>query len=93
MDIALMAQGWASKSLPEAGQRPEGASVAPLLDAIVTNVPPPAGDPAAPFALLVAMVEHDSFVGPVATGRIAAGTVRAGDALKVLHHTGAFLTR
>ncbi|CAL8470047.1 g9589 [Coccomyxa elongata] len=82
-------EGWASKSLPEQGSKPEGASVAPLLDAIVEHVPPPAGDPAAPFAMLVAMVEHDSFLGPIATGRVAAGTARTGDRVRVLHHTGA----
>lgn len=84
----MSGQGWACTSLPKAGQRPPNASVAPLLDAIVANVPPPVGDPAAAFAMLVAMVEHDAFLGPVATGRIAAGTARTGDAVKVLHHTG-----
>lgn len=63
--------------------------MAPLLDAIVEHVPPPAGDPAAPFAMLVAMVEHDSFLGSIATGRIAAGTASTGDRVRVLHHTGA----
>ena len=68
--------------------KPDGASVAPLLDAIVEHVPPPAGDTAAPFAMLVAMVEHDAFLGPIATGRVAAGTARVGDHVRVLHHTG-----
>lgn len=81
-------QGWATTSLPEQGIKPEGASVAPLLDAIVKHVPPPAGDMAAPFAMLVAMVEHDAFLGPIATGRVAAGTARVGDRVRVLHHTG-----
>ena len=85
-------QGWASTSLPPPGQRPADASVAPLLDAIVARVPPPAGDPASPFALLVAMVEHDAFLGPVATGRIASGTASVGDRVRVLHHSGALLT-
>ena len=82
-------QGWAATALPEPGQRPEGASVAPLLDAIAARVPPPGGDPSAPFALLVAMVEHDAFLGPVATGRVAAGTAAVGDRVRVLHHAGA----
>lgn len=82
-------QGWAATALPEPGQRPEGASVAPLLDAIAARVPPPGGDPSAPFALLVAMVEHDAFLGPVATGRVAAGTAAVGARVRVLHHAGA----
>ncbi|KAK9916112.1 hypothetical protein WJX75_008777 [Coccomyxa subellipsoidea] len=81
-------EGWATTSYPVNG-KPEGASVAPLLDAIVQHVPPPAGDTAAPFAMLVAMVEHDAFLGPIATGRVAAGTARVGDHVRVLHHTGA----
>ena len=63
--------------------------MAPLLDAILEHVPPPAGDPAAPLALLVAMVERDAFLGPIATGRIAHGTMRPGDRVRVMHHAGA----
>lgn len=85
--VEMFLQGWATTSYPVNG-KPEGASVAPLLDAIVQHVPPPAGDTAAPFAMLVAMVEHDAFLGPIATGRVAAGTARVGDHVRVLHHTG-----
>ena len=63
--------------------------MAPLLDAILEHVPPPAGDPGAPLALLVAMVERDAFLGPIATGRIAHGTMRPGDRVRVMHHAGA----
>jgi len=66
-----------------------GGGMEPLLDAILEHVPPPAGDPAAPLALLVAMVERDAFLGPIATGRIAHGTARPGDSVRVLPHAGA----
>jgi len=36
-------QGWASTELPESKERPEGANLGPLLDAIVRLVPPPGG--------------------------------------------------
>ena len=36
-------QGWASTELPESKERPEGASLAPLLDAITRLVPAPTG--------------------------------------------------
>lgn len=81
-------QGWASTVLPEAGSTPENASVEPLLDTIVRHIPPPADTTADPFAMLVAMVEHDSFLGRVATGRVAAGKAKVGDRIRVLHHTG-----
>jgi len=81
-------QGWASRELPAPGATPAGG-MEPLLDAILEHVPPPAGDPAAPLALLVAMVERDAFLGPIATGRIAHGTARPGDSVRVLPHAGA----
>lgn len=60
----------------------------PLLDTVLEHVPPPAADPEAPFALLVAMVEHDAHLGKVATGRVAAGEAHLGDRLKLLSPTG-----
>lgn len=81
-------EGWASKELC-VGQAPENPSMAPLLDAIVEHVPPPPGDPQGQFAMLVTMTERDSFLGRVATGRIASGQVKVGDKIKVLRHSGA----
>ena len=60
----------------------------PLLDTILQHVPPPAGDPTAPFSLLVAMVEQDPHLGRVATGRVASGTARVGEQLKLMPHSG-----
>ena len=39
----VVPQGWASAELPDSKERPEGASLAPLLDAITQLVPPPSG--------------------------------------------------
>lgn len=61
----------------------------PLLNTVLEHIQPPAGDPAADFALLVAMVEHDAHLGRVATGRVASGTAKIGDRLKLLPHAGA----
>ncbi len=62
--------------------------MAPLLDAILEHVPPPPGDTQGQFAMLVTMTERDSFLGRVATGRIASGQVKVGDKIKVLRHSG-----
>ncbi len=70
------------------GKAPEDPSMAPLLDAILEHVPPPPGDPLGQFAMLVTMTERDSFLGRVATGRIASGQVKVGDKIKVLRHSG-----
>lgn len=41
----------------------------PLLDVILQHVPPPKVAVEEPFAMCVAMIERDPFVGRVATGR------------------------
>jgi predicted membrane GTPase involved in stress response len=62
-------QGWASLTLPPLGEPPaDGASMAPLLDVILAHVPPPQVSLEQPFAMCVAMIERDAFVGRVATG-------------------------
>ncbi|KAL3154804.1 hypothetical protein ABBQ38_011348 [Trebouxia sp. C0009 RCD-2024] len=80
-------EGWASKELC-VGQAPENPSMDPLLDAILEHVPPPPGSPDGQFSMLVTMTERDSFLGRVATGRIASGQVKVGDKIKVLRHNG-----
>ena len=62
--------------------------MSPLLDAILEHVPAPPGDPAGQFAMLVTMTERDSFLGRVATGRIASGQIKIGDKIRVLRHSG-----
>ena len=38
--------------------------------------------------MLVAMIDRDPFLGRVATGRIASGTVKVGDAVRLLNASG-----
>lgn len=90
--------GWASESLDAiqlsppsdhttaSAQRDNDPTMAPLLRAICTAVPPPAGDPSSPFTMLVSMTERDPFLGRIVTGKIAAGTVRLGDVVRVISH-------
>lgn len=59
-----------------------------MLDAIIRHVPAPEGKPQDPFAMLVAMVERDAWLGRVSTGRVASGRAKVGDRLRVLDHTG-----
>lgn len=68
-------QGWTAASLDAAGS----GDTRPLLDAIVSHVPPPRdADTAAPFAFLAAMLSRDPYLGRIATGRVAAGAVVPG---------------
>jgi predicted membrane GTPase involved in stress response len=54
----------------------------PLLDAIVRHVPPPRVKKDAPFSMLVTMIEHDNYLGRIATGRVASGNVKEGSPIK-----------
>jgi GTP-binding protein len=53
----------------------------PLLDTIVSAVPPPAVQPEAPFQMLVTSLDYDSHRGRIAIGRIHRGSVKAGEVL------------
>jgi len=90
--------GWATPSLDEAralAAAPPapgaGPGMAPLLDAMLAHVPPPRvlGGPGEPFRMLVSQMEIVPFVGKTLIGRVAAGTVRVGDALVALSREGA----
>ncbi|RME65868.1 MAG: translational GTPase TypA [Alphaproteobacteria bacterium] len=81
-------QGWAADS--ETSAR---TSMAPLLDRILAHVPAPAPtrDPAlaaAPFTMLVSLLDRDPFVGRVLTGRVESGRVRVNDPIKVIGSGG-----
>ncbi len=52
-------QGWALPFLPDGGKAPAGSSMAPLMDTILREVPPPAvADTVSPFSMLVSMIER-----------------------------------
>ncbi len=62
---------------------PDGGDLAPLFASIVETVPPPAaGD--GPFQLLVSTIDHSSYVGRIAVGRIERGRVRYGQEVLLL---------
>lgn len=62
----------------------------PLLDTVLNHVPNPPGNPSEEFSMLVAMVEHDSHLGKICTGRVHNGTAKIGDKLRLLPHLGKF---
>jgi len=55
----------------------------PLFDAIVSHVPPPAGDAAAPLQMFVANLDSSDYVGRIAVCRVFNGRVRLGDMVAV----------
>ena len=58
-----------------------GATLEPLLDAILSHIPPPAGDPEGPLQLMVSNLDHDPHLGRLVIGRIARGRIRTGQAV------------
>jgi GTP-binding protein len=56
----------------------EGTTLEPLLDAVLSHVPPPPADPDAPFQMLVSNLDHDNYSGRLALGRINKGVLRPG---------------
>ena len=66
--------GWASTA-PDR----EGTGLEPLFDAILEHVPPPPVTSEGPFQMLVSTIDHSSYVGRIAIGRVERGRVRVGD--------------
>jgi GTP-binding protein len=66
-----------------------GASLEPLFDAIVAEIPPPDVDADAPAQLLVTTTSYDDHKGRIAVGRLQSGTLRKGQAVARIDHTGA----
>jgi len=62
----------------------DGTNVAPLLEEIVHEVPPPKGDPEKPLSALIFDTHYDSYKGVIAYVRIFDGTLHLTDALRMM---------
>ena len=58
--------------------RVAGTTLEPLLDTVLTHVPPPVADPDGPLQLLVSALDHDSYRGRMAIGRVVRGVIAPG---------------
>jgi GTP-binding protein len=65
-----------------------GVDLRALFDAIVSHVPPPRGDQAAPLQLLVTNLDSSDYLGRIAIGRIFNGRIAVGDQVAVLKLDG-----
>ncbi len=72
--------GWASAEPDGRGQGRDGrcGDLTPLFEAVVRRIPPPAADPSGPFQMLVSTLDHSTYVGRIAIGRVERGSVRVG---------------
>jgi GTP-binding protein len=62
--------------------------LAPLFQAIVEHVPPPALDPAGEFKMLATLLDRDNFLGRILTGRIESGTLNINDPIRAMDVSG-----
>ena len=71
--------GWAATG-PDA----TGGDLVPLFEAILSHVPPPTGNAAGPFQMLVSTLDYSPYMGRIAIGRIERGRVRVGELVALL---------
>ncbi|MEK7476228.1 MAG: translation elongation factor 4 [Candidatus Coatesbacteria bacterium] len=62
----------------------DGQGVAEVLERIVRDIPPPAGDPAAPLRALVSDATFDPYRGVLVTIRVKDGEIRAKDQIEFM---------
>ncbi len=80
---AVGREGIAKKSLDDAD-----GSLDILLDTILEEVPPPAGDPEKPFQMLISDLNYSDYLGRLAVGRIYNGRARQNDSLVCVGESG-----
>ncbi|MGH7112228.1 MAG: EF-Tu/IF-2/RF-3 family GTPase, partial [Stellaceae bacterium] len=76
-------EGWAVADLDAPHQ-----GLDPLFALILSHVPPPRADPAAPFAMLATTLDYDPYLGRVLTGLVHSGTARLNMPVKALARDG-----
>ncbi len=74
--------------IAKAALEDESKDLQPLFDMVRDRVDPPSGDPAAPFQMLISSIDYNKFIGRTATGKIANGTIRAGDSVARIEREG-----
>ena len=73
------------RAMPGIGVPDQDADLSPLLDAIVTTIPAPAGDSEAPLQALVTNLDASDYLGRLAIGRVVQGTLRGGTQIALCH--------
>lgn len=80
---AIGRDGIAQKSLTE---KAENLQI--LFDTIIAEIPPPSFDPSEPFQLLVADLDYSDYIGRLAIGKIANGSIKQNDELVCINEEG-----
>ncbi len=72
--------GWAARELEDPHE-----SLAPLMEAVISHVPPPQVDLDKPFAMLATLLDSDPYLGRCLTGRVESGKARINSPVKVIN--------
>ena len=62
-----------------------GTDLRPLFETIVSYIQPPEGEPNDPLQLLVSSIDYNEYVGRIAIGRIARGTIKVNQPVVVVN--------
>ncbi len=66
----------------------QSEDMTPLLEAVITQVKEPDGDPAGPLQMLISAIDYDNFVGQLGTGKIHQGMICNGDTVALIRCDG-----
>jgi GTP-binding protein len=77
----------AKKGIAKLALDDDSTTLKPLFE-LILGIPAPVGDPAAVLQLLVTNIDYNDYVGRLAIARIFSGTIRTGDVVAVVNHSG-----
>ena len=80
-------QGWATDDLNK-----PSTTMAPLLDAVLEEIPAPEGETEKPLQLLICNVDYDEYVGKIGIGKVNRGKIEVGQSVIICHKDGTFNT-
>lgn len=80
-------QGWATDKLGK-----PSTNMAPLLDAILTEIPSPEGEIEGGLQLLICNIDYDEYVGRIGIGKVNRGKIQNGQQVMVCHRDNKFNT-
>ncbi len=78
--------GWSTLDVTAAKSGANDGDMRPLFETILTHVPAPAGETAAPLQFQVSALDYSSYVGRLGIGRIRRGTLDAGQEVAIVNH-------
>ena len=65
-----------------------GTDMTPLFEAILREVPAPAGDMNGPAQVLFSNIDYDDYVGRIGIGRVERGSIKVNDNMVLCHRDG-----